>query len=391
MSKLLFVFESDMPTVSILKDVWTHISDERITSDFLYLSDISEKDIDSHDVIILVRPANIYSWVIAKKGREAGHMIVTFCDDDLLNLPKGEPMMAWRRRGLKKALRYSDAIMSSSKYILNKYVSMTAGGRVAAIDTILQKEELEGIKEKRYNKKVKIVYAAGSSHAWLFEKIVKPIVPDLVRELGDVFSFTFVGVHPKMDDINCDNEFVSGMTLHEYRKYMKKANFDIGVAPLIEDEFSKCKYYNKYIEYSTQGICGIYSNTEPYTYVVKDEVNGFLADNNPESWLLVLKKVIIDRAGREKCVRNAIEDLKSSHSEGSIMSKIKKDIPEMFEAPLEYKECRGIRSQKLLYVLSRPLDWLYLTFFYLRKNGFKDVVDRACRRLLNKNTYDRKE
>ena len=67
-----------------------------------------------------------------------------------------------------------------------------------------------------------------------------------MREFGDKISFTFVGVRPNMDDIEC--EYVSGMPLMEYRKFMREQNFDIGLAPLYENDFSKCKYFNKFIE-----------------------------------------------------------------------------------------------------------------------------------------------
>ncbi len=41
MGKLLFVFEEDMPTVSIWRDIFTHLKHyPKIVSDFMYLSDI---------------------------------------------------------------------------------------------------------------------------------------------------------------------------------------------------------------------------------------------------------------------------------------------------------------------------------------------------------------
>ena len=63
MSKLLFIYERDMPTVSITRDMFTHLKGFRmITSDFMYMDDVIPTDIDEHDVIIFMRPANGYSW-----------------------------------------------------------------------------------------------------------------------------------------------------------------------------------------------------------------------------------------------------------------------------------------------------------------------------------------
>lgn len=389
MAKLLFIFEGDMPTVSITRDVWTHLSDDSMQSDFMYMSDIRTSDIDSHDVIVFIRPTNIYSWKIAKRAREAGHLVITFCDDDLLNLPKEEPMMPWRRKGFIKCLNMSDVIWSSSQYILENYRNLTSGKRIAYSDTIIRPSELEGIETKHQNKKVKIVYAASDSHAPLIDKYIKPIVPKLVREFGNMISFTFVGVHPDIEGI--DYEYVSGMPLMEYRRYMREQNFDIGLAPLHDDKFSKCKYFNKFIEYTTQGIVGIYSNTEPYTYVVTGEKNGFLADNNPEGWFRAIRTAIRDKNLREKCVENAIMYLQEHHSETVIMGHLKQEVPEMVWDHKTYKQCGEFKGQKIKHNLSRPVDWLYLTGFYLRKNGLRDVVERTKRRILGTNAYSRRE
>ena len=76
------------------------------------------EDIDTHDVIIFIRPSNIYSWKIARCAKEAGHPVIILCDDDLLNLPNDIPMMPWRKKGLIKALSFSDTVWSSSEHIV---------------------------------------------------------------------------------------------------------------------------------------------------------------------------------------------------------------------------------------------------------------------------------
>ena len=121
MSRLLFIYERDMPTVSITHEMFSGLKlFPEIKSDFCYLQDVRPSDIDYHDVIIFIRPDNIYSWKIAQNAKQAGHLIVTFCDDDLLNLPKPNPTIPWRKKGLLKALSFTDVIWSSSRYILEK-------------------------------------------------------------------------------------------------------------------------------------------------------------------------------------------------------------------------------------------------------------------------------
>lgn len=391
MSKLLFIFDRDISTVSTTRDCFIHLKYfDDIKSDFIYLMDVTPNDINSHDVIIFIRPNDIYTWKIADCARKAGHVIVTFCDDDLLNLPKTFPTIPWRKKGLLKTIKHSNVIWSSNRYITEKYRHFTIDNRVALFDTILQPEEFKGIDVKHEgNRIIKIVYAAASSHAALFEHYVKPIVPDLINEFGNTISFTFVGVHPDMGNIPC--EYISGMPLMEYRKFMKESHFDIGLAPLHMDEFSKCKYFNKFIEYTTQGIVGVYSNVEPYTYVVRDGQNGFLADNTPEAWLNVLRRVIMDKKLRIACVEKAIDYLKNNHSEEVCIQKLVEGIPEIAGTEKEYNMCQRFGLQKALYIFLRPFDWMYLTGYYFKSRGLKYVIERTKIHFIDSKVHRRKK
>ena len=386
MSKLLFIYERDMPTVSITRDVFLNLHNhDEINSTFMYLTDVKPSDIDAHDIIIFIRPNNNYAWKIAEKAREAGHVAVTFCDDDLLNLPSSSPRMPWRTQGLLKTLSRSDVIWSSSRYIIEKYRDLTDGKRTAIIDTIVRPEEINGVGAAE-NDIVKIVYAAAPSHAALFEKYIAPIVPRLTNEYD--ISFTFVSVHPKLTGIQC--EYVTGMPLMEYRKYMKESKFDIGLAPLHNDDFSKCKYFNKFLEYTCQGVVGVYSKTEPYTYVVKDKINGFLANDDPDDWYRAIKEAIENKNMRKSCVDNAIRYLKSSHSEQACIERVREGLPEILEASGSYDRCSGFGIQKILYYLVRPFDWIYLTVFYLKSTGIKAVINRTKTHFSEVKAYSRR-
>ena len=393
MSTLLFIFERDMPTVSIMREMFTHLrSHDDMSSTFMYMSDVKPKDIDAHDVIIFIRPNNTYAWKLADNAKKAGHTVVTLCDDDLLNLPKTSPTIPWRKRGLLKALKHSDVILSTSRYIAERYRDLTAGKRMALMDTVVRPEEFDGI-ETVFNNgdddgKVKIVYAAAPSHAVLFEKFIGPILPALKSEFGDRISFTFVSVHPEVTDFRC--EYVPGMPLLEYREYMKKSRFDIGVAPLYDDDFSKCKYYNKYIEYTLQGTVGIYSETEPYTYVVKNGYNGFLAKSSPEAWLEAMRQAIRDKEKRDLCLKRAVDHLRESHSEDAVIEKIRQGLPEISAAGTGYGSCKGFGLRKVLYMLSRPFDWIYLTGFYIKNTGIKAVIKRIKKHFIEAEAYRRR-
>lgn len=67
---------------------------------------------------------------------------------------------------------------------------------------------------------------------------------------------------------------------HPYR--MKLTGADIGICPLVETPFSRCKSELKYTEYSALGLPTVASNVMPYNEVILDGETGLLASNEEE-------------------------------------------------------------------------------------------------------------
>lgn len=397
MGKLLMAYERDMPTVSITDLSFKQISQIRsIRYERKPLTDLTPRDIDETDLLFLVRPNDFLSWQIAKQARKTGCKVVTFLDDDLLNLPRDNPSIPWRSKALKKTLQYSDIICSSSKRILSRYCSMTAGGRVSHIDTIVQEKEIDAasaILDRPANETVtRIVYAASAGHVSLFNKYVLPIMPALAERFKGKISFTFISVRPELsayEDV-FPIQYLKGMPLAEYRQFMHENHFDIGLSPLNDDEFSRCKYFNKFLEYSLQGTVGVYSNVEPYTFVVRDGFNGFLADADPEAWLEKLSTAINDSGLRKKCCKNAIELLEERFTREKIAERLTQEIPELISGTRKTKKCGSLFWGKLGYYLLRPADTLYLVFFYLKNRGLSGFIEKIRTHMRERGAYKRK-
>lgn len=387
MSNILFLYEREMPTVSLMKIGFESVF-EANKSRFMFktVREFSSEDMVWLDVIVLIRPNNSMSSTIASKAKKLKKTVVFYMDDDLLNLPQNMPKMPWRQNALRKIMAKSDVFLSSSHYLCEKYTDYTFGKRAVQLDTVVTKEELDSIPEKSDNMKVRIVYAAGANHEGLFMKYINPILPKLSEKYGDKISVSFVGVHP---EINCEElafeiNYYSSMPLIEYREFMKTMNFDIGLSPLHTDSFTKCKYINKYIEYTLVGTVGVYSRTEPYTYAIQDGINGLLAENNPDSWFDTLSMLIEDKVLREKCYRAAIEDLENNFDVNSIRSKLFSEIPELLFPHKGTEEKISLIVSKVAYGILRLCDCMYLVIFYFRTYGLKDVLNRIKYRMTKK-------
>lgn len=385
MANVLSIYENKIATVVLIENFFKELSnyEQKITITCKSIIKVTEKDLIECDILYMIRPNNSYFGKIAKIAHKLGCLVIFYLDDDLMNLPKGNPDMPWRKKGLAFSAKQSDVIISSSPHICKNYSKKYLVSRTFQLNTpVLEKE----IKEHHENKndKIKIVYAAGLSHKVFFDHFIRPILKQLDELCGDRISITFMGVHPELDinDYKMQISFIEPLLLNEYRARIEKENFDIGLAPLTTTDFTKCKYFNKFIEYSMFGIVGLYSNTEPYTFIVEDKKNGLLVDDNPDDWLNSICNLVNNPELLNKCRISAYETLKKSFNKKIIFENLIKEIPEFTKEHKEHNtKPDSLFIYQAIYRISRFGDWIYKAFFYFKKGGIKEVVNGIKRRI----------
>ena len=79
-------------------------------------------------------------------------------------------------------------------------------------------------------------------------------------------------------------------------------NFDLGLAPLVNNNFNSAKSNIKYLEYCALGIPVVASNVIPYGDSIKSDINGLLVDNTVDEWrgaILSAYKSFLEKTGYE--------------------------------------------------------------------------------------------
>lgn len=92
-------------------------------------------------------------------------------------------------------------------------------------------------------------------------------------------------------------------------KLLRK-NWDIGIAPLIDDEFNRCKSNIKWMEYAMKKIPCIASDVLPYQNI-KHGVDGYLVKTE-EEWYDTLELLVKDNELRKEIGQNAHEEVKNN-------------------------------------------------------------------------------
>lgn len=375
MSKVLFIYERNIPTVSLTYNNFTseYAKARGIDASFKCVKSISKKDINNFDVFFFIRPTDIISKKLATKIRKAGGFIIIFCDDDLMDYPDDFPGIPYRIKCTKRVLECANVVLSSSKHFVDKYVSKSFGKRTALINTCVDSNELVAPEENI--DVIKILYAGSPTHLAMFNENIKPIFNELVKNFGKRISFTFIGVRPELEEYEqlTNIEYVASMPLEEYRNFVKNGHYHIGLAPLFDSEFSKSKYFNKYIEYTLIGATGIYSNVEPYSFVIKDGVNGLLVDKK-EDWFSKLALAITNNTLRNQMINNAQIDIEKNFNKEAIFD-------ELINSIIELKEYNNTKNKvsyfklanKINYFSHRVFDIMYLLFFYIKHTGISGL------------------
>lgn len=278
-------------------------------------------------------------------------------DDDLLGNKGAEDTYANRsyKRSLIDVINNMDCMITPSKYLGEKY-KKKFGINYVLVDTVVDSSQFVRKNLYETGREIKLLYAAGQQHKAFFEKIVSPVLNKIYDNYGERASLTIVGPDVDLNGVKMKCQKISSMPMRKYRDFMNSNSFDIGLAPLFDNEFCKSKYYNKYIEYSVNGICGIYSNVIPYSLVAENEYDGFLVDNDPASWYKTICKAIDNNDLRANCVINAQNKLMNDFNADVIARRLLNDTPGVldFKAdPCKKKYCKYMFLRFIYHVLER--------------------------------------
>lgn len=385
MSNVLLLHENEQPTVMSIYAMLTQFfyqNEGYVQKQFAI--QVTEDDIDWADVIVCVRGNSPRVYSVLRYAKELGKTLIYFLDDDLKDLPKGSFMYPERKKWLIDSIRQCSIICSSNQLIVDEYLEFVEAHRGAILHTAVRSNEI--ITTFPDTNVIKIVYAASESHTANFNRIIAPLLPELFKEYGRGLELHLIGLQPKIDlgEFNSQIHYIGGMPLNKYDEFMRTHHYDIGLAPLVTTHFTERKYYNKYIEYSKVGICGIYSDVMPFKLVVKDGWNGYMSVNTPDAWLTTIKKTLEDKRSRERIVAAAQEHLKKEHSEKAIYSKLAVDIPELIEYKAPENKAKWpfyIRIYMLRYIWFRICETVYLSLYSLKHFGMSTTINKIRRKI----------
>lgn len=318
----------------------------------------NKKNIEWADIIVFLRSDSDLDVYVSKIAKKAGKHLIYVLDDDILNVPNylsSAPyyLLPSTQKHIRNIMANCDTFLTPSPVLLEKY------GKGFKNAFLINEPSLNRIDRKEKNKKIKIGFAGSIDRAQDLNQILRGAIEKLVNKYHDEIDIEFMGAKPEfVDEFNLKHlPYQDGYDA--YTAFMSKCNWDIGLAPMPDTEFHRCKYYNKFVEYASFGIVGVYSNLEPYIYGIIDGVNGLLVNNTTDEWFNAIVKLIEDNELREsiskECLRQAneiftlekcSEDFLNKITIDYIEPKTEMDIPDLELAKFGLLFVRGFRKIK---------------------------------------------
>jgi hypothetical protein len=187
--------------------------------------------------------------------------------------------------------------------------------------------------ERRPGDPVRIVYVTSRLEDALSRQFL-PELEELMRRFAPRVELSFWGYHPPgfrgrpgVRMIRYDPDY------ERFLRRLAGAGFDLGLAPLVDDSFHRCKTNNKYREYGACGIAGVYSDVPVYSGCVEHERTGWLVPNRPGAWLDSLSRLVEDDALRARIQARARDDVRVRHSPEAAEAQWAAQIDEVLRSP----------------------------------------------------------
>jgi glycosyltransferase involved in cell wall biosynthesis len=156
-----------------------------------------------------------------------------------------------------------------------------------------------GLENKKTDKLV-IGWAGGSSHIRDLEMVV-PVLQRLKKK--HKIEIKLFGFDPQFAKSKLYYKHIKWTNVLNYPRTLAGAGFDIGIAPLVDDEFNQYKSNIKWLEYGMLNVPIVASQSPTYEDI-KDGEDGFLATTLAE-WEEKLEKLIVDEEFRQRMGQKA--------------------------------------------------------------------------------------
>ncbi|MBS0559484.1 MAG: hypothetical protein JSR21_05465, partial [Proteobacteria bacterium] len=258
---------------------------------------------------------------LAAHCRRHGMRLVYDLDDDLLNIPRSHPehaALAPRAATVARMLDLADAVTVSTEALRARLARRGVAARVVpnALDERLWRA-FPAPPPPLPLGVLRILYMGTATHDADFA-IAAPALERLVREAKGRVVFEMIGVSAaEMPDWVTRIQPTPNASA-SYPGFVnwlvRQGRWHIGIAPLADSPFNRCKSAIKTMDYAALGLAVVASDTAPFRGSLAAGGGGLLVANAAEAWHAALARVADDPVLRLSLAEGAAAALEARHT-----------------------------------------------------------------------------
>ena len=285
----------------------------------------SEKYLGKIDALLVQRNA-ISSLELSEKLLEICHKnqisILYEIDDNLFNLPENHPSFIRYTPAILEAMRNiaenANALIVSTPSLKEYFEKFNKNIFILpnALDETLWVTNNQNLTQINQKNRINILYMGTLTHQQDFNLVIEAI-KEIKNVYKDKVIFNVIGgVGYTKPDIFTHLKIPGWIqTYSNFVEWFTNLNqFNIGIAPLVDDNFNSYKSYIKYLDYGICGLVPVLSRVKAYEGIVKHEENGLLINNTKKAWYEAMNYLIENPMDILKIGKNAFDDVINSHT-----------------------------------------------------------------------------
>jgi glycosyltransferase involved in cell wall biosynthesis len=210
-------------------------------------------------------------------------------------------------------LRNASGVIVSTDYLKKEYEYFNK--HIQVVPNGLDFEIWDKLKKSgQKSKTIRIGWAGGQAHA-LDLKVIHEIIPEIKRKYKNV-EFVIFGGLPDYFDKSLITHISKWYNMDEYPQALADARFDIGLAPLRDNKFNRCKSNLRWLEYSALSIPTVASPIEPFL-----NMENCILAKEPKDYIDALSVLIENKNERISLGTSAYKECKKDFNVKSIAKK----------------------------------------------------------------------
>ena len=294
---------------------------------FLPASEIDPSFLYSFHTVISMRGTSEKSLDILRMAKRSGCRTIYDTDDNLLLLSQAiaDPENEWRRAydpakdRIEAMLASADVVRVYSRSAIPIFLAHNPNVVAIPPYQLVTRGDLPA---PRRGGPVTVGFLGSRYKDEEFQPLI-PALERLVREPRR-FRLEIFGFGPAVLTGRED------VTMHpwerDYRTYRERLDsfgWDIGLAPLRDLEFHRCKASAKYLEYAASGIAGIYSDARIYRDAVAHGKTGLIVHHDDtQAWYDAIVELAENASLRSAIATRAFEDVRRNYRREDYVSRV---------------------------------------------------------------------